>query len=278
MLCEILKNVDEVQLFTFYENDEVIPPEKALPDSVFIFDDILCENQNIYVLNELVIAKENIKRKFEALKRGDADIQFYVSQTFKPIIEPLNKLHNQSPTPQTSEAGNDNDISNAIEDFTTDYRTGTFRSLEENEKDKIYGPRKNSDGVIKLGHEEVKFKNNEIIIKDSSFQLTPGLLELLFSRYPMQYTDTSQSSGNTGVSNKILSIFEELYEAERFNRTLKTNMYREFNAQGSHKWLSILPILKDNYNNSKHRTIGMTPVQAEENLTLVTLKQRTIVN
>ncbi|KAE9523779.1 hypothetical protein AGLY_015839, partial [Aphis glycines] len=65
---------------------------------------------------------------------------------------------------------------------------------------------------------------------------------------------------------------------ERFNRTLKTNMYREFTAQGSHKWLSILPILIDNYNNSKHRTIGMTPVQAEENPALVTLKQRTIVN
>ena len=121
------------------------------------------------VLNELVIAKENIKRKFEALKRGEADIQSYVSQTFKPIIEPLNKLHNlQSPTPQTSEAGNDNDISNAIEDLSSDNRTGTFRSLEENEKDKIYGLRKKSDGVIKLGHEEVKFKNNEIIIKDSS--------------------------------------------------------------------------------------------------------------
>ncbi|KAE9542747.1 hypothetical protein AGLY_002658 [Aphis glycines] len=451
-------DVDGVQLFTFHENDEVIPPEKALPDSVFIFDDILCENQNIQdetnlkhvymehcsgdmnypefkefctlcwskgrfnfvviskdcerdngryrheddstVLNELVIAKENIKRKFEALKRGDADIQSYVSQTFKPIIEPLNKLHNQSPTTQTSEAGNDNDISNAIEDLATDNRTGTYRSLEECEKDKIYGPRKKSDGVIKLGHEEVKFKNNEIIINDSSYQLTPGLVELLYSRYPMQYTDSdlntyksiliqtsahltldgtkmkhggakykqiicklfssgtgvqlqkhnlvywndsnelvdrlrlllaSQSAGNTEVSNEILSIFEELYESvtgamskilisrspkllqvdngkefynlkfdmlmtkhnikkystysttkacfvERFNRTLKTNMYREFTAQGSHKWLSILPILTDNYNNSKHRTIGMTPVQAEENPALLTLKQRTIVN
>ncbi|KAE9521388.1 hypothetical protein AGLY_018210, partial [Aphis glycines] len=55
-------------------------------------------------------------------------------------------------------------------------------------------------------------------------------------------------------------------------------MYRVFTAQGSYKWLSILSILIDNYNNSKHRTIGMTPVQAEENPALVTLKQRTIVN
>jgi len=133
------------------------------------------------VLNELVIAKENIKRKFKALKRDDADIQSYVSQTFKPIIELLNKLHSQSPTPKTSKAGNDDDILNAIEDLASDIRTGTFHSLEEDEKDKMYDPRKKSDSVIKLGHEEVKFKNSKIIITDSSYQLTPGLVELLFS-------------------------------------------------------------------------------------------------
>ncbi|CAI6355285.1 unnamed protein product [Macrosiphum euphorbiae] len=65
---------------------------------------------------------------------------------------------------------------------------------------------------------------------------------------------------------------------ERFNRTLKTNMYREFTARGSHKWISILPMLIDNYNNTRHRTIGMTPLQAEENPSLVTLKQRAITN
>uniref|UniRef100_A0A2S2R4V8 Chromo domain-containing protein n=2 Tax=Sipha flava TaxID=143950 RepID=A0A2S2R4V8_9HEMI len=40
-------------------------------------------------------------------------------------------------------------------------------------------------------------------------------------------------------------------------------MFREFTAQGSHKWFSILPKLINEYNNSKHRTIGMTPVQAD---------------
>jgi len=231
------------------------------------------------VLNELVIAKENIKRKFEALKRGEADIQSYVSQTFKPIIEPLNKLYDKS---QTSEADNDK-ISNTINDnLHPDNQTEIFRILEEDQKDKLYGPKTYSNGVIKLGQEEVKFKSNSIIIKDASYELTPGLADLLFSRYPMQYTDNdlntykeiliqtsahltldgtkikkggtkytkiisklfssgtgvqlqthnlvywndpnelvdrlrlllaSQSAGNTGVSNEILSIFEELYEA-----------------------------------------------------------------
>jgi hypothetical protein len=47
MLCAILKDIDGVQLFTFYENNEMITSEKSLPKSVFIFDDIICESQAI---------------------------------------------------------------------------------------------------------------------------------------------------------------------------------------------------------------------------------------
>jgi len=65
---------------------------------------------------------------------------------------------------------------------------------------------------------------------------------------------------------------------ERFNRTLKQKMYREFTARGSHEWVSILPSLINEYNNSKHRTIGMTPVQADANPSPVKLKQRQINN
>lgn len=48
------------------------------------------------VLTEIVKAKNNIKRKFVALKTGEAEIQSIVSQTFKPIIEPLNKIQEKS--------------------------------------------------------------------------------------------------------------------------------------------------------------------------------------
>jgi hypothetical protein len=49
---------------------------------------------------------------------------------------------------------------------------------------------------------------------------------------------------------------------ERFNRTLKTNMWRELTAMNSHKWVDILPELIKKYNNSKHSTIKMTPNEA----------------
>ena len=46
---------------------------------------------------------------------------------------------------------------------------------------------------------------------------------------------------------------------ERFNRTLKEKMYREFTARGSYEWVSLLPGLVRVYNNTVHSTIGMKP-------------------
>jgi transposase InsO family protein len=46
---------------------------------------------------------------------------------------------------------------------------------------------------------------------------------------------------------------------ERFNRTLKTRMYRYFTAHHTNRWFDVLQPLIDSYNNSFHRTIGMTP-------------------
>ena len=41
MLSNILSDIEGVQLFTFYENEQVIEPEKTLPNSVYILDDKL---------------------------------------------------------------------------------------------------------------------------------------------------------------------------------------------------------------------------------------------
>uniref|UniRef100_A0ABD2XQD3 Integrase catalytic domain-containing protein n=1 Tax=Trichogramma kaykai TaxID=54128 RepID=A0ABD2XQD3_9HYME len=48
---------------------------------------------------------------------------------------------------------------------------------------------------------------------------------------------------------------------ERFNRTLKNIMWKHFSIQGNYKWINILPKLTIEYNERKHRTIGMKPVQ-----------------
>lgn len=46
---------------------------------------------------------------------------------------------------------------------------------------------------------------------------------------------------------------------ERFNRTLKNRMWKQFSLRGSYKWIDILPKIINDYNNTKHRTIRMRP-------------------
>jgi len=60
---------------------------------------------------------------------------------------------------------------------------------------------------------------------------------------------------------------------ERFNRTLKTRMYRAFSEQGHYRWLKLLPELVNAYNDSVHRTIGMKPRQVDESNECAVLNQ-----
>lgn len=46
---------------------------------------------------------------------------------------------------------------------------------------------------------------------------------------------------------------------ERFNRTLKQQMWKEFSHNGNYKWIEILDKLIDKYNSSYHRTIKTKP-------------------
>lgn len=65
---------------------------------------------------------------------------------------------------------------------------------------------------------------------------------------------------------------------ERFNRTLKTNMWKQFSIQGSNKWINILAELMNSYNNKRHRTIQMKPndvtINHEEKLVKLLNKHR----
>ena len=43
---QLLEPIDGMQYLTFSDNDEVVAPENALPNSIMVFDDIACEKQN----------------------------------------------------------------------------------------------------------------------------------------------------------------------------------------------------------------------------------------
>ena len=51
---------------------------------------------------------------------------------------------------------------------------------------------------------------------------------------------------------------------ERFNRTIKTWMWKEFTYRMNQKWVDILPTLIERYNKRVHRTIGMRPIDVNK--------------
>ena len=57
---------------------------------------------------------------------------------------------------------------------------------------------------------------------------------------------------------------EKCSVVERFNRTIKTQLWRYFSANGTQKYTDILQQLMDKYNSTKHRSIGMTPIDARK--------------
>ena len=62
---------------------------------------------------------------------------------------------------------------------------------------------------------------------------------------------------------------KSLYKAalvERFNRTIKTRMWRYFTYKGKYRWLEVLPKLVESYNASVHRSIGMAPKDVNDDI------------
>jgi hypothetical protein len=51
---------------------------------------------------------------------------------------------------------------------------------------------------------------------------------------------------------------------ERFNRTLKTNMWKYFTAKNTNRYVDVLDKLLQIYNNTKHNSIEMTPIEASK--------------
>ena len=51
---------------------------------------------------------------------------------------------------------------------------------------------------------------------------------------------------------------------ERWNRTMKEKMFKYFSANSTRKYIDILDEMVNNYNNTKHSSIKMTPVEASD--------------
>ena len=53
---------------------------------------------------------------------------------------------------------------------------------------------------------------------------------------------------------------------ERWNRMIKNRMWKQFTIQGNTQYLEMLPKLVKQYNNTKHSSIKMTPIEASKKM------------
>ena len=95
----------------------------------------------------------------------------------------------------------------------------------------------------------------------------------IFKTHKFEKIWTDQETGiySTQFQEFLLSENVQLYSTaseikvsviERFNRTLKQWMYKEFTRSNNTKWLKLLPKLIDRYNNRIHTTTKVKPIDA----------------
>lgn len=107
-------------------------------------------------------------------------------------------------------------------------------------------------------------------LKSKSAADVANALRPILEKHKIKHFQTDQ--GTDWFNSKVAALFKKhninhyyTYSGkkatiiERFNRTLKTKMWKVFTEQGNHSWLNILPDLVKKYNNTLHRIIGMKP-------------------
>lgn len=109
----------------------------------------------------------------------------------------------------------------------------------------------------KTGEETTKaFENLFKVRKPQKIQTDNGK-EYYNSKLSKLFKDMNINHFST-TSDKKASI------CERFNRTIKEKMWKIFTQNNNHKWIDILDKLTENYNNSLHRSIKMTPIEGSK--------------
>ena len=106
---------------------------------------------------------------------------------------------------------------------------------------------KNSASMVKAFRHAFRNGHPQILYTDKGTEFLNRPLQDYFKKIQtIHYTSRPTSKVKAAV-------------VERFNRTVKSRMFRYFTSRGHRKYLDILPELMKNYNNSFHRSIGMAP-------------------
>ncbi len=82
-------------------------------------------------------------------------------------------------------------------------------------------------------------------------------LEFLNKEFKALMKERNINHYNTWTDKKAAIV-------ERWNRTIKTRLWKIFTEKNTTNWIDIIQDVVDDYNNTKHRTIKMTPAEVNK--------------
>ena len=113
--------------------------------------------------------------------------------------------------------------------------------------------------------EPLKNKKGETIVKAlKNILKTGGKPKYLCSDKGVEFYDKGFKTllEKEGISLYSTENEEKSSVVERWNRTIKNNLWKYFTACNSTSYIDVLPVIVDKYNKTKHRSIKMTPEEA----------------
>ena len=196
------------------------------------------------VLRQLVQARTAIKHKYRLLKFGKENVGKMLQETFKPIVDPLEKLvietKKNHQTKLVTELSDINEQSKVFDDNSSEDNEGDFETAASQDEDKtilneslitidsedgylqlfefksedldrLYGVRKHNDSYS-MGNSLLTFDKNNVIVDEATFPRTKGLMELLIMKNPnseyvkkSRFEQLSQNFGNIKCTPKSKS-------------------------------------------------------------------------
>jgi len=90
------------------------------------------------------------------------------------------------------------------------------------------------------------------------------------------WTDKDREFYNKHVKELGVELYstenaEKSSVVERWNRTMKEKMFKSFTANNTNKYIDVLDDFVERYNNTRHSSIKMTPVEASKKTNAITV-------
>ena len=111
---------------------------------------------------------------------------------------------------------------------------------------------KSAESVKEAFEKIFEYENPNMIQTDKGTEFLNSTVQGLFKQHNIKH----YTSENEDIKAAVV---------ERFNRTLKNKMWRYFTYAKTQKYIDVLNELLDSYNNTYHRSIGMTPNEVNIN-------------